>query len=58
MHWVDNVKAREQVEWMLLRLGVSRRNVFDDLVIGFGWMENEGNYVVGRVVIGTNLMTL
>ena len=38
LYGADNVKAREQVEWVLLRWGtpplvVSRRNVFDDLVI-------------------------
>ena len=33
VYGADNVKAREQVEWVLLRWGVARRNVFDDVVI-------------------------
>ena len=33
LYGTDNLKAREQVEWVLLKLGVSRRNMFDDIVI-------------------------
>ena len=32
LYGTNNVKAREQVEWVLLRSGVSRRNVFDNLI--------------------------
>ena len=33
LYEADNVKAREQFEWVLLRWWVSRWNVFDDLII-------------------------
>ena len=32
LYGADKVKTQEQVEWVLLRWGVSRREVFDDLV--------------------------
>ena len=46
LYGADNVKAREQVEWVLLRWGVLRRNLCDDLVILL--LE-----VVGREMRGT-----
>ena len=33
LYGADKVKALEQVEWVLMRWGVSRRNVFDALVM-------------------------
>ena len=37
----------------VIEMGVSRRDIFDDhvIVIGSGWTGNEGNYVVGRIMM-------